>query len=242
MDFSVHKLRKHGVLAVLLLLCPVFSFAQKRISADVETKTLVGGNVVTTNRTLYCSNNGRMIVASHKPVEYVMETNVNNETTIYFPNTNEVLVEKNGMGGAGDELLSLFLFGRIEDLGVGLSGYSLVSTDLEEDGLVKKNYSGSNRELPPYCEIVYKDYLPIYSATLDADRNYITKVYYSQYQEVGWMPFPHRSTRITYTSKKDSTIVRTIYSNIELDGDDPMFEFSVPAGAKPMDLSKQTNK
>ena len=242
MALSVHKLRKHGVLAVLLLLCPVFSFAQKRISADVEVKTLIGKNVVTNHRSLYCSSNGRMVITSRNPVEYVMITNLNKETSVFFPGTNEVIVDKSSMSGARDELLSLFLFGRLEDLGVGLSGYRLVSTEMQEDGLVKKDFTSSDKNMPPYCEIVYRDYLPIYSATLDADRNYLTKVYYSQYKEVGWMPFPHRNTRITYTSKKDSTIVRTIYSNIVIDGDDPMFEFTVPADAKPMDLNNKKIK
>ena len=56
------------------------------------------------------------------------------------------------------------------------------------------------------------------------------------------MPFPHRNTSIAYTSKKDSTIVRTIYSNIVIDGDNPMFEFAVPADAKPMDLNNKKIK
>ena len=235
-------IRKHGILTVLLLLYALTASAQKRVSADVETKTLVGNSVVTATKTVYCSNNGRLVVAVHKPLEYIMETNVNRETRFYFPNTNEVLVENSGMEGASDELLSLFLFGRLEDLGVGLEGYRLLATENVEDGMVKKTFRTEKKELPPFCEIVYKDYLPIFSATLDADRNYITKVYYSQYREVGWMPFPHRNTRITYTSKKDSTIVRTIYSNIVIDGDDPMFEFTVPADAKPMDLNNKKIK
>ena len=235
-------IRKHGILTVLLLLYALTASAQKRVSADVETKTLVGNSVVTATKTVYCSNNGRLVVAVHKPLEYIMETNVNRETRFYFPNTNEVLVENSGMEGASDELLSLFLFGRLEDLGVGLEGYRLLATENVEDGMVKKTFRTEKKELPPFCEIVYKDYLPIFSATLDADRNYITKVYYSQYREVGWLPFPHRSTMITYTSPKDSTITRTIYSNVVLDGDDPMFDFTVPSNAKPMDMSDKNRK
>ena len=133
-------IRKHGILTVLLLLYALTASAQKRVSADVETKTLVGNSVVTATKTVYCSNNGRLVVAVHKPLEYIMETNVNRETRFYFPNTNEVLVENSGMEGASDELLSLFLFGRLEDLGVGLEGYRLLATENVEDGIVKKTF------------------------------------------------------------------------------------------------------
>ena len=87
-----------------------------------------------------------------------------------------------------------------------------------------------------------KDYLPIYSATLTEDGHVQTKVYYSQYKTVGYVPFPHRQTQITYNSPTDSTITRTIYTNVEVDGDSAMFDFKVPEGAKPIDLSGAEQK
>lgn len=235
--------KKHGILTVLLLLWSVLAFGQRRAQADVETKTLVGKNVVTSTKSVYCSNNGRLVVCSHKPLEFIMETNVNSETKIYFPKTNEVLVEETGFTTSSDEILSLFLFGRLEDLGVGLAGYRLVSTEMVEDGMVKKSFKTEKRDMAPYCEIVYdRNYLPIYSATLDADMHPLTKVYYSQYREVGYMPFPHRTTQISFASQKDSTITRMVYTNVVLDGDDPMFDFAVPANAKPKDMTDKNAK
>ena len=43
---------------------------------------------------------------------------------------------------------------------------------------------------------------------------------------------PRRTTSITYTSPRDSSVMRTIYSNIRVDENDPLFDFEVPANAK----------
>ena len=108
---------------------------------------------------------------------------------------------------------------------------------------MKKTYSTTRNNLPPRAEIVYnKDYLPIYSATLTEDGHPTVKVYYSKYDLVGYTPFPYRSTEVIYNSRKDSTIIRTIYSDIKLDGNDAMFDFSVPQNAKPLDMSAAAQK
>ncbi|MBO4605864.1 MAG: hypothetical protein J5667_04935 [Bacteroidales bacterium] len=229
------------VLALLLLSVP--AAAQRRLSADVEVKTVAGRSVVTTTKSVYCANNGRLVVCNYKPVEYTMVTNINGETKIYFKKTKEVLVDNQGMMSSKDELLALFLLGRIEDLGVGLFGYRLQKTEYVDDGLMKKTFKCMDPNMPPYTEIVYgKDYLPIYSATLTEDGHVQTKVYYTQYKTVGYVPFPHRLTQISYNSPTDSTVVRTVYSNVVADSDDTMFDFQVPADAVPMDLSGNTQK
>ena len=45
-------------------------------------------------------------------------------------------------------------------------------------------------------------------------------------------------TSITYTSPKDSSVMRTIYSDIKVDGDDPLFDFQVPSNAKVVGTAK----
>ena len=53
---------------------------------------------------------------------------------------------------------------------------------------------------------------------------------------------PLRVTSVQFTSKKDSTLVRTIYSNVTLDGNDPMFNFKVPSDAKPLKSTPNIKK
>ncbi len=217
--------------------------AQRRVSADVEVKTVTEGNVTTVTKSVYCSNNGRLVAYFHSPFEYVMETDIVGECKFYFPSTNEVFVDNSAGISSRDELLSLLLSGRLlDDLGVSLSGYKLQTTQRLPDGLLKKTYKGVRTDLPAFCEIVFKDYLPIYSATLTEDGHTLVKVYYSKYENVGYTPFPCRSTEIVYNSVKDSTIIRTIYSNITLDGSDPQFDFAVPEDAKPLDMAPTVQK
>lgn len=233
----------HALLALLFLILCVPASGQRRVSANVEVKTVTGKSVVTTTKSVYCSNNGRLVVCCDKPIQYILQTNINGEAKFYFPKTKEVFADNQGTANSKDELLTIFLLGRIEDLGVGLYGYRLIKSEQVEDGLTKRTYKCMDPNMPPFTEIVYgKDYLPIYSATLTEDGHVQTKVYYSRYSPVGYVPFPHRLTQINYNSPKDSTVVRTVYSNIEVDGDDPMFDFQVPADAKPLDMSGAEQK
>lgn len=236
------KLLKHIFLLVFLLISEG-GFAQRRISADVEVKTLTGKNVTTVTKSVYCSNNGRLVICFHTPMEYVMETDIMGECQFFFPRTNEVYVDNSRTISSTDELLSIFLAGRMDDLGLSLSGYTLERTESLEDGMMKKSYKTKREGFPPRAQIVYNsEYLPIYSEALTEDGHISVKVYYSNYKMVGYSPFPFRSTEIIYNSSKDSTIVRTIYSNLVLDGTDSMFDFKVPEDAKPMDLTASRNK
>lgn len=228
---------KRSVALSLLLLLSISVYGQRRVQADVEVKNVSGKSVLTTTKSVYCANNGRLVVSFHKPFEYILLTNVNGEATYYLPLTNEVMSENSGMNNSKDEMLSLFLSGRLEDMGLGLYGYTLSSTRVDEDGNVIKTFSARQKDIAPKVEIVYKDYLPIYVAYFDLEGKVTTKTYLSQYRNVGMMPFPHRSTTIMY-EKKDSTIVRTVYSNVKLDTSDPMFDFQVPSDAKAVDLSR----
>jgi len=41
-------------------------------------------------------------------------------------------------------------------------------------------------------------------------------------------------TEVTFNKeKKDSVVVRSVYSSISTEGTDPLFDYQVPAGAKP---------
>ena len=46
------------------------------------------------------------------------------------------------------------------------------------------------------------------------------------------MMLPTRATSITYTSQKDSSVMRTLYSDIRVDDEDPLYDFQVPSNAK----------
>lgn len=225
---------RHIATALCVILSTLPALAQKRVSADVEIKQVSDGKVVTMTKSVYCSNNGRLVIRMHKPVDCYIITNAGGETKVYTPSNNSVTTDNSGLVSSADELLSVFLSGRIDDLGLGLSGYTLSEVIPEEDGIVRKIYAAHNQGRTFQVELVTKDYLPIYCAYLDNQGNALQKTYLSNYAQVGRMPFPHRTTTITYTPKRDSTVMRTIYSNVCADGNAPEFDFQIPADAKPV--------
>lgn len=218
--------------AACLLLSYSAAFSQKRVSADIEVKQVVGKQVVTITKSVYCSNNGRLVIWVHTPQEYYIVTNALGETALYMPRTNEVMTDRSGAMNSSQEPLSVFLMGRVDDLGVGLEGYALTSTSFE-DGVIKKTFTSNKSQDAPTVEIVYdKNYLPIYSAFLNPSGQVLTKKYLAHYSFQPRFVFPERITDITYGSGKDSTIVRNIYTNIKVDSSDPMFDFEIPSDAK----------
>ena len=218
-------------LLAVLLLSPAGASAQRRISADVEVKQAAAGKVATVTKRVHCSIDGRAVIHFLKPQDYILVTNVKGETRMYIPGTNEVIVDNSATLTSQDELISVFMSGRAEDLGLGMYGYRLQST-AREDGLVKKTFVTDKPGDIPKVEIVYDNFRPIYCGYLDASGKAVTKTYYSNYVPAGRMLIPTRLTSITYTSPKDSSVMRTIYSDIRVDGDDPMFDFQIPADAK----------
>lgn len=222
------------------MLVPAGASAQRRISAGVEVKQAAAGKVATITKRVHCSIDGRAVIHFLKPQDYIVVTNVKGETRMYIPGTNEVVVDNSATLTSQDELISVFMSGRAEDLGLGMYGYRLQSTT-REDGLVKKTFVTDKSGDIPKVEIVYDNFLPIYAGYLDAGGKTITKTFYSNYVPAGRMRIPTRTTSITYTSPRDSSVMRTIYSDIRVDDDDPLYDFEIPANAKvvtPKGLSK----
>ena len=218
-------------IAAAALLVPAGASAQRRISADVEVKQAAGGKVATITKRVYCSLDGRIVVHFLKPEDYIVTSNVKGETRIFIPRTNEVVVDNTSAMTSQDELISVFMSGRAEDLGLGMYGYRLQSTT-REDGLVKKTYVTDKEGDVPKVEIVYENFLPIYCGYVSASGKTISKTYYSKYVPAGRTMIPTRTTSITSTSQKDSSVMRTIYSDIRVDDNDTYYDFQVPAGAK----------
>lgn len=219
------------VLALLLsgLCLPVF--AQRRVSADVEIKQAFDGKVLTTTKSVYCENNGRLVIVFHKPEEYNIITNNLGESRIYFPETNQTFSDNGNLFSSRDELISLFLSGRAGDLGLSLYGYKLSSTTMEGT-LLKKTFVTTQKDRIPKVEIVYENYLPIYAGYLDGEGRTVSKTYFSHYSRFARLTMPCRTTSINYMAKGDSTVIRTVYSNVEVDTDNPWFDYEIPGDAR----------
>lgn len=197
----------------------------------------MAGKVSTIHKSVYCASNGRLVTYFRTPKEYYSVQTLKGQTKIYLPSTNQVYTDKKDIADARDELLYLFLSGRVADLGLMQYGYRSESTSTEEGGLLKKTFVSNTDGNIPKVELVFQNYLPIYAAYISAEGRTVGKLYLSRYQTQGRFTFPSRTTQINYLSDKDSTVVRTVYSNLKVDVDDPMFDFEVPSDARAADLS-----
>ena len=76
--------------------------------------------------------------------------------------------------------------------------------------------------------------IPIYSSYHDNNNKVIRKIYYSNYYKSESFILPKKITEITFTSKTDSTIKRTIYSDIKEDDkvNTHYLNYEIPEDAK----------
>ena len=222
------------LLLSLLIGISATAAAQTRVAADVEVKTVLAGKSTTVRSRVCCSAGGNLIQAFSEPYPYYTVTNAKGEFRLYVPSSNEVVTKRSDEYSSRDDLLQLFLSGRTDDLGLMSYGYKLSSTRTDEDGLVIRTYvpARSGGKGAAKVELVLENYLPIYIGYYDTADRLVSKTYFSHYLQLRDFAFPTRSTAISYTAKKDSTIVRTLYSNIQTDGKDPLFDFTIPADAK----------
>lgn len=227
---AIRNLSCGNIVLLLLLICTTAN-AQRKISADVEVKQAISGKVMTITKSVYCANNGRLVVHFHTPDEFYVTMNQLGEARMYNPRTKESEVDNESGVSAREELLYLFMTGRSNDLGLAQDGYKLTST-VNEDGFLKKIFTSATDGNLPKVEVVYQNYLPIYMAYLDVNGKAVNKTYLSNYTRFGRFTFPCRVTNITYPTAKDSSVVRTIYSNVKVDVDDPMFDFDIPSVSK----------
>ncbi|MBO4475685.1 MAG: hypothetical protein J5737_03070 [Bacteroidales bacterium] len=211
--------------------------AQRKVSADVEVKTVAKGKVSTVTKSVYCTRNGRLVTLFRTPVSYYAVSNIKGEVQIYNPSSGEVLTRIDESLSSNTELVMLFMSGHIDDLGLGYFGYKATGTSRDGEYL-KKVFTHADPQQAK-VEIVYENYLPIYCEYTSPEGKCLGRKYLSEYNTVGRFTLPLRVTDINYGKDRDSTVTRTIYSSVRLDTDDPAFDFTVPADAKPMKLEQQ---
>lgn len=170
-------------------------------------------------------------------MHYYMISNIKGECKFYFPDSNEVYTDVNQVYGSMNELIPLFLSGRIDDLGLRSFGYRQQSSAVE-DGLLKKTFVNPSDANAATVEVVFRDYLPIFCKYTLPGGKVVNRTYYSDYRTEGTFTMPCRVTGIDYGDKKDSTVTRTIYSNLKVDQPDSVLDFEIPSDARPLTVPK----
>lgn len=218
--------------ALVFVLTGGFANAQSRVSADVSIKRVSDGNSISLTKCVYCKNDGSLVVRFTRPQEFFLVTNTIGESKVYNPASNEVIIDNDKTYVSTDELLSIFLMKRSDDLGLKEYGYTLVDTRVENGLVIKKYKSPAANIKISSVELVFENYLPIYCGYYDDKGIIVRKVYLSNYSFKRSFAFPQRVTQIEMMSNRDSVMTREVYSNIQFDGNDQYFDYKVPASAK----------
>ena len=128
-----------------------------------------------------------------------------------------------------------FFSGKKNDMGLSNFGYIQDKTYFEGKLFVSEwKLKKPNLKLPiQTVRLVYDMQKPIYMDYKDNSGKIIRKVYYYNYQKLLNYDFPAVTTEIMYEGK-DSTVSKTSYDNIKLNGEaiSTYFNFSIPGNAK----------
>lgn len=127
-------------------------------------------------------------------------------------------------------------------MGLGSMGYTLKSSHTDAEGHLIRRFTNPDPQTTPLVDVIFKDYMPICVIYMSADESVRGRVYLSDYKNFGRISLPCRQTEVVYTSPKDSIVSRSIYSGIEIDSLDPLFDFEIPASAKPLTLKQNSKK
>jgi hypothetical protein len=206
-----------------------------KVSVTQEIQVLSKGSKSIFKCDIYYNKEKDAIVTHHYyPVEFIKMSNRLGESKIYFPSTNSVTIQQSQSLSTTNELLYYFVNNRISDLGLAKEGFKLVRTSHEEDLIVTLWQAPPTLKIINQIKIVFKEMLPIYAEYISTTGEIMKKIYYSRYSDFKTFMLPMRITEISFENKTDSTIKRSVFSNV-MTSDFPVnnyFDFKIPDDAK----------
>ena len=206
-----------------------------RVSVTQETQVLSKGLKSIFKCDIYYNKEKDAIVTHHYyPAEFIKMSNRLGESKIYFPSTNSVTIQQSQSLSTTNELLYYFVNNRISDLGLSKEGFKLVKTSHEEDMMVTLWQAPPTLKIINQIKIVFKEMLPIYAEYISTTGEIMKKIYYNSYSDFKTFMLPTRITEISFENKPDSTIKRSVFSNVRTSDfqNNNYFDFKIPDDAK----------
>lgn len=224
------------LLSLFVLLVPIVAAAQVRLSVDEKCVQVAQGKKRTTERTIYLHADGRMVMEQHTPAHTIALSNSLGEVRLYHPQTGEVVVMNDKEMASTREMVAVFASGAYTDMALPLYGYT--QSEIRRDGRVMvKTFEPKNAGPVAKVEVAFENHLPICMIYFNGKGEEVRKLYFSRY-EYGRTPMPMRITEVEYTTKRDSLVRLTTYSNLLFDeaADSAMFDWQVPTDAKRIEV------
>jgi hypothetical protein len=168
------------------------------------------------------------------PEEFIFFSNILGETKMYFPKKNEVILQQNDIFSADTDILFLFLTQNMSEMGLKQMGFELAESKYDKNYHVTKWASPNSSKGIAEIELVFEDFVPIFTSFISNEKNTLSKTYYDNYQEFNSHYIPLTITEISYINNNDSIVSRKEYfdlrygSQVNLD----MINFKIPDDAK----------
>ncbi len=228
---------RYFILLILLFFSiePISAQVINKISVHKVSQALVNGKKITTEADCYYNTqNYKFVTNVLKPQKFIKIINNKGELRIYFPAENRLILKQNSVFSSFNEDLHYFVNNLYDDLGLKNEGFKLVSTKFDNNYMISTWTPPGSLKKVSKVEVVYEKMIPIYSSYYDEKSSVIKKTYYSDYYQGSNLIMPQRITEISYTSKSDSLVRRTIYSNLKFNEsvDDYYLNFKIPDNAK----------
>ncbi len=210
-----------------------------KISLHMDTKRVFAGKRLSVECDIfYKPAEGKLVMHYSVPENYILVSNKFGEAKIYYPDKNKVSIQQSEFFSSENNLLYYFISDGTYDMGLKSLGFQNSDTRFEDDLMI-------TTWLPPVdllkkvskVELVYKNYLPIYTAYFDKDNKITKKMFYSAYAYYNSFSIPLRVTEIDYQTDKDSIVSRMIYSDVKTneEAENQYFDFQIPENAQIME-------
>ena len=213
-----------------------YQYIFQKIAVDMETKTAVKGKAGKITATVYYSMDGKMISYYQGPLPMVVINTRKGEITMYNVRDNTISHQENYIFSTETNQLYYFLDNKKADLGLISMGYSILETTVQ-DGLKITRWKPplNLRNEISTVEIVHEKGNPIYVAYFNQKKMPLKKIYFYNYTQVSeYISLPGVVTQINFNSPKDSSLMKTTYSNFKLNQavDENKLDFKIPSDAK----------
>ena len=184
----------------------------------------------------YDHNKNTITKYIHSPEEMILVTNQLGEIKIYYPTTNQVAYKQSDELSSSKNFIYYFSNNLTDDLGLENEGFNLMSRDYDSNYMVTIWKAPAELKLIDQVKMVYEGANPIYAEYTNLKGEILKKIYYSHYTDFYSFRMPLRITEVAFRSDGDSTLNRTIISDVKVSTlpENDYFNFKIPDDALPI--------
>lgn len=225
------------IFSFLIIIGASFTLAPiNKLYVKVYSRQTTAGKLVEIKSEICYEQNGNMVTHFTEPANYIILTNKRGEIKMHDPIKNTVMAVQNNMFSTQSSELAYFLLNGTGDMGLPKLGFTPQKTYTEKDLIISEwHLIYPNPKLSvQQIKLVHQNHNPIYMDYKGIDGKILRKVYYYGYQKIQNVPFHTITTEIIYTTNKDSTVTKTVYSDFKINEDatSVYFNYKIPANAK----------